>query len=440
MVVSDPDLFEKYSHDETPDLYQEPILVFRPKSISEMAKMLRLASKEKIPIVPRGGGTGLAGGAVPVKGSIVLSTERMDKIIEVDTVNMVVVVEAGVITGNLASAVEKYDLFYPPDPASLDTCTIGGNIATGAGGSNTLKYGSTRDYLFGLTVVLADGTILNLGGKNVKDATGYNLISLFCGSEGTLGVIGKAILKLVRKPKKRIDLLIPFNDLKSAVNAATGILKLSHIPAALELMEEKAITYVEGYLDKKFPFPKAPVILLLRIDGDDKDLLMKMAGEISDVSSGAKDCFVAQTPSEQRKTWEARRAISDALKSRGKLYHEDIVVPRSEISEFIPAVHQIGNKYGLEVILYGHLGDGNIHINLIEPDKKGLLKFRTDIYRSAKKLGGKISGEHGIGCIKSNYLNYSLDKATVDTMRVIKMALDPKGILNPKKVLPEKRR
>ena len=436
LIVSDPDLFEKYSHDETPDLYQEPLLVLRPKTIDEISKILKFAFTENLPVIPRGGGTGLAGGAVPVKDGVVISLERMDRIIEIDADNMVTVVEAGVITGNLAEAVESERLFYPPDPASLDTCTIGGNIVTGAGGSNTLKYGTTRDYVRGLSVVLADGQILRLGGKNVKDATGYSLIPLFCGSEGTLGIIVEAILKLLSRPEERIDLLLPFDDLKSAVEAAIRILKSNITPTALELMEKRAITYVEQYQEKRFPFPKAPVILLLRIDGADKRLLMQEAEKISELANDARDCFVAQTPNEQRKTWEARRAISDALKSKGRLYHEDIVVPRAEIPRFVPEVHKIGDRHGLEVILYGHLGDGNIHINLIEPEKNDLIRFRIDLYQLARRLGGKISGEHGIGLIKKDYLNYSLSKEILATMRTIKKALDPKNILNPGKVLP----
>ncbi|RKX69700.1 hypothetical protein DRP53_07415 [candidate division WOR-3 bacterium] len=434
-IVSDPDLLEKYGHDETPDLYREPLLVVRPKTTGEISSIMAFANREGIPVVPRGGGTGLAGGAVPPEGSIVISTERMDRIMEIDPVNMVAVVQAGVITGKLAEAVEKEGLFYPPDPASLDACTIGGNIATGAGGANTLRFGTTKDYLLGLTTVLADGRVLRLGGKNVKDATGYKLIPLFCGSEGTLGIITEAILRLLPLPRKRIDLLLPFPDLHLAVGCAVSILRADIVPTALEMMEERAISYVETYLKKKFPFPKAPVLLLIRVDGDDEKALMEKAERISDLAEGAIDCFVAQSPSEQRRVWEARRAISDALKSKGKLYHEDIVVPRGRIPDFVPSIHELGQNYNLEVILYGHLGDGNIHINLIEPDPERLSLFRCDLYRRAKELGGRISGEHGIGLIKRDYLNYCLDPEVIETMRVIKEALDPKGILNPGKVL-----
>ena len=435
-IVAEPDLFDKYSHDEAPEFYEEPILVLRPKTTGEVAEAMKFFHREGIPVVPRGGGTGLAGGAVPTAGSVVISTERMNRIIEVDPSNMTATVQAGVVTGELAEKVEKKGFFYPPDPASLDTCSIGGNIATGAGGANTLKYGTTKDYLLGLEVVLADGRILRLGGKNVKDATGYNLITLFCGSEGTLGIITQAILRLLPRPQARIDLLIPYESLEKTVEAATAILRSSTIPTALEMMEEAAIGYVEVYLNKKFPYPKAPVLLLLRIDGEEKNELMRKAETITESIPPPIDCFVALGPSEQRKVWEARRAISDALKSKGKLYHEDIVVPRSEISKFIPRVHHIGDHYNLEVILYGHLGDGNIHINLIEPEKEKLLRFRQDLYHLAAELGGKISGEHGIGLLKKDYLDHSLSTQVIMTMRAIKEALDPKGILNPGKVIP----
>jgi len=434
MVVG-RDSLEPYSHDETPGLKIFPEVVVKPETREEVLEILRLAHKEKVPVTPRGGGTGLAGGAVPLSDGIVLSMERMDRIKEIDRENRMAVVEPGVITEDLSKKVEEYGLFYPPDPASLDSCTLGGNIATGAGGARTVKYGTTRNYVYGLEVVLPKGELLRLGGKFLKNATGYSLLHLFIGSEGTLGVFTEAILRLLPKPEYKVDLLIPYKRLKDAVRTA---LRLPLTPTTLEFMERDAIKAAEKFLEKRLPFSDAEVHLLLEFDGEKEELekVYERVGEIA-LEDGAVDVFVADNRPSQERIWEGRRAISRGLKAMGKVASQDVVVPKSRIPEFIDRLRRVREKYRMKIVCFGHLGDGNVHVNLIKEREEALNLVPTilkEIFQTVVDLGGIISGEHGIGLVKKPYLKMALSSPYIQLMRGIKRVFDPNNILNPGKI------
>ena len=434
-MVMGRDSLEPYSHDETPGLKIFPEVVVKPETREEVLEILRLAHKEKVPVTPRGGGTGLAGGAVPLSDGIVLSMERMDRIKEIDRENRMAVVEPGVITEDLSKKVEEYGLFYPPDPASLDSCTLGGNIATGAGGARTVKYGTTRNYVYGLEVVLPKGELLRLGGKFLKNATGYSLLHLFIGSEGTLGVFTEAILRLLPKPEYKVDLLIPYKRLKDAVRTA---LRLPLTPTTLEFMERDAIKAAEKFLEKRLPFSDAEVHLLLEFDGEKEELekVYERVGEIA-LEDGAVDVFVADNRPSQERIWEGRRAISRGLKAMGKVASQDVVVPKSRIPEFIDRLRRVREKYRMKIVCFGHLGDGNVHVNLIKEREEALNLVPTilkEIFQTVVDLGGIISGEHGIGLVKKPYLKMALSSPYIQLMRGIKRVFDPNNILNPGKI------
>ncbi len=434
-MVMGRDSLEPYSHDETPGLKIFPEVVVKPETREEVLEILRLAHKEKVPVTPRGGGTGLAGGAVPLSDGIVLSMERMDRIKEIDRENRMAVVEPGVITEDLSKKVEEYGLFYPPDPASLDSCTLGGNIATGAGGARTVKYGTTRNYVYGLEVVLPKGELLRLGGKFLKNATGYSLLHLFIGSEGTLGVFTEAILRLLPKPEYKVDLLIPYKRLEDAVRTA---LRLPLTPTTLEFMERDAIKAAEKFLEKRLPFSDAEVHLLLEFDGEKEELekVYERVGEIA-LEDGAVDVFVADNRPSQERIWEGRRAISRGLKAMGKVASQDVVVPKSRIPEFIDRLRRVREKYRMKVVCFGHLGDGNVHVNLIKEREEALNLVPTilkEIFQTVVDLGGIISGEHGIGLVKKPYLKMALSSPYIQLMRGIKRVFDPNNILNPGKI------
>jgi len=434
-VITDRDVLEKYFEDETPNLRGCTGLVLKPKSIKKISKIMKIAFNERIPVVPRGAGTGLAGGAVPSANDIVLSLESMNKILEIDRKNWMAVVEPGVITQNISNASKEFGLFYPPDPASLDACTIGGNIATGAGGARTVKYGTTKDYIYGLTVVLPDGTILKTGGKFLKNSTGYNLTGLFVRSEGTLGIITEAIVRLLPMPVFSIDLLIPYKTLNDALKTAFN---LPVLPAALEFMEKEAIKSAERFLDKTFVFGDAEVHLLIEFDGEKRSLdsIIERVGEIA-MKHNAIDVMIADTKNTRERIWEARRNISKALKSEGKIASQDVVIPRSNIPIFLEKLNRIKQKYNVKIVCFGHLGDGNIHVNIIkasESIKERLNFILKDVYKLALSLNGTISGEHGIGLVKKPYIDMALPSANISLMRKIKRAVDPYNIMNPNKI------
>jgi glycolate oxidase len=444
-VLVSAEALEPYSHDEVVGLRAEPEVAVRVSSAKQVAKILRLAQRERIPVTPRGAGYGLSGGAVPVRGGIVLSLERMKRILEIDKQNLMAVVEPGVITGDLHRAVEAEGLFYPPDPASLDSCFIGGNVSEDAGGPRAVKYGVTRDYVCGLEAVLPSGEIITCGGKLVKDVCGYNLVQLLVGSEGTLAVVTKIILRLLPLPPVQIDLLVPFEDLQAAADTVSNIIAQRIVPAAIEFMERDSVQAVERLLGKQMPFRNAAAQLLIQLDGNRREAVeadMELVGELC-LQRGAQDVLVAQDQRTRDRLWEARRLIIEALKHASPINHmEDVVVPRAEIPALIRGIKQIAERYSVRAISFGHAGDGNVHVNVLKDDisverwETLVPAMSEEIYQLTLSLGGTLTGEHGIGATRRKYLPLALDQAQIELMRRIKTAFDPGQILNPGKIFP----
>ena len=436
---------EPYSHDETEDLVFYPEVALKPSSTSDIAAIMKICHEHDIPVTTRGGGTGLSGGALPVYGGVSLSMEKLNKIIEIDKENLMMTVQPGLITDNLHKAVEVEGLFYPVDPASKESCTIGGNIAECAGGPRALKYGVTKDYVYGLTCVLPDGRVFKTGGKLLKNVSGYNLVQLIVGSEGTLCIVTEIILKLLPLPKYKRTMLAPFDSLNSAATALTQIFMNKIIPSAAEFIERAAIKAAEEKLQKSFPHSDSAALLLFEIDGDREDVLDEQAERIGEIclENEAIDVFVAENPERQAEMWQMRRNIGEAVKSIGIYKEEDTVVPRAQLPALVEKIGAISRKHGILTISYGHAGDGNIHVNIIKKnisdedwDMK-LPRVIEELFREVVILGGSISGEHGIGWVQKDYLPLALSDVELELMRNIKKTFDPKGILNPGKLLPE---
>ncbi|MDI6739372.1 MAG: FAD-linked oxidase C-terminal domain-containing protein [Candidatus Edwardsbacteria bacterium] len=442
-VLTIADDKEPYAKDETLNLRAMPAAVVRPGATAEVSAIMKLASTEKIPVTPRGAGTGLSGGAVPVAGGIVLSLERFDRILEIDEENLMAVTQPAVITNKLQLAAEEKGLFYPPDPASLESCSIGGNVAENAGGPRAFKYGVTRHYLCGLEVVWPSGEISRLGGKTIKNVSGYDLMHLLCGSEGTLAVITEITLRLLPKPPLSVDLLIPFPSIADAVRASTAIVNARIIPATMEFMEQKAVRAAEAFLEKKAPFREAAAHLLVQLDGDDRASLVVDYERIGAIVSdyGALDVLVAEDRLTRDRLWETRRAISEALTVKSPIRErEDVVVPRASIPALFEKINTLSAKHGVEIVAFGHIGDGNVHVNILketmaEDDwQQRLPALLEELFREVVALGGTISGEHGIGFVKKKYLPLAVDPAALAMMKKVKAAFDPDNILNPGKI------
>ena len=444
-VLVDYEALEKYSHDETAGLSAKPEVVVFARSAEQVAEIFRLAQRERLPVTPRGAGYGLSGGAVPVFGGIVLSLEKMKRILEIDKDNMMVTVEPGVITGDIHRAVEADGLFYPPDPASLDSCTIGGNIAEGAGGPRAVKYGVTMHFVCGLEAVLPNGEIIHTGGKLVKNVTGYNLVQLLTGSEGTLAVVTKIILRLIPKPKFQIDLLAPYDDFQQAANTVSALLAARITPACIEFMERDSLLAVERLLGKEVPFREAAAHLLIQLDGNSLTAVeaeRDIVGEIC-LQHGAIDVLVAQDAVTRDRLWDARRKIIDALKNESPENHmEDVVVPRARLPELLKGIKEVAAEEDVRIICFGHAGDGNVHVNALKDQLSDerwvevVPVIAEKIYRRCIVLGGMITGEHGIGATRRQYLPLALDQAQIEVMRQIRAAFDPNRILNPGKIFP----
>jgi glycolate oxidase len=382
---------------------------------------------------------------VAVRGGVVLSMEKMNRILEIDRENLMVTVEPGVITGDIHRAVEAEGLFYPPDPASLDSCSIGGNIAEGAGGPRAVKYGITKDYVCGLEAVLPSGEIITMGGKLVKNVTGYSLIQLLIGSEGTLAVVTKIILRLLPLPKVQVDLLVPFDDFQAAADTVSDIIAHRILPTTIEFMEQDSILAVERLLEKTVPFDDAAAHLLIQLDGSLQEAVdseMDVVGDLC-LEHGARDVLVAKDRPTRERLWEARRMIIDALNHESPINHmEDVVVPRAEIHRLLKGIKEIASRYEVRIVNFGHAGDGNVHINVLKDDLPEahwdalVPKITEAIYRLALSLGGTITGEHGIGATRRRYLPLALDEAQIDLMRQIREVFDPNRILNPGKIFP----
>jgi glycolate oxidase len=444
-VLVDAEALEAYTHDEVVGLHANPEVVVRATSAEQVSVIFKLAQRERIPVTPRGAGYGLSGGAVPVYGGIVLSLEKMKRILEIDKDNLMVTVEPGVITGDLHRAVEAEGLFYPPDPASLDSCTIGGNIAEGAGGPRAVKYGVTQHYVCGLEAVLPSGEIVRLGGKRVKDVTGYNLIQLLIGSEGTLAVVTKIILRLLPLPRYQVDLLVPFSDFASAAKTVSDIIERRIVPATIEFMERDSVLAVERLLGKELPFREAAAQLLIQIDGNLQQAVDADYEAVAELclDNGAIDVLVAKDSRTRDRLWEARRLIIEALKHESPLNHmEDVVVPRAQIPALLRGVQEIAVRLGVRIVSFGHAGDGNVHVNVLKDslpeDRWAEVVPQTSeaLYHLAISLGGTITGEHGIGVTRRRYLPLALDETPIALMRSIRQVFDPNHILNPGKIFP----
>ncbi len=441
-VHDTPEDLAVFGYDGTWALHR-PDAVVSPVTAEEVAAVIKVAREMGVPVVPRGGGTGLAGGSVPVEGGVVVNTTMMNRILELDGPNMVAVVQPGIVNAQLQAEVEKIGLFYPPDPQSLRQCTIGGNVATTAGGPRCLKYGTTKDYVLGLQVVLADGRTIRTGGKMIKVQTGYNLTQLFVGSEGTLGIITEATLRLIPKPRYKGTVMVIFNRLDDAAETVNRILLAGILPLALEMMDNACIRSVEAY--KPFGLPlNAETILLIDQDGNDSRVLQEDLTEIARLSreGGASEVRQAATPAEGEELWQARRAVSPALaRLRPNKLGEDISVPRAQIPAMVSKVREIAERHRLLIPLFGHIGDGNLHPNILcdlrDPEEMQRVQAAArDIFEAAVALGGTLSGEHGIGTLKREFLSQSLDATQIEIMGRIKWALDPENRLNPGKVFP----
>jgi glycolate oxidase len=441
-VLSDPEDLLAYGIDGT-WVDREPQVVVLPESAGQISAILKLANARRIVVTPRGSGSGLSGGAVPAVGGIALSLARMNRILEIDMGNAVVVVQPGVITGELQAAVERVGLFYPPDPSSLSISAIGGNIAENAGGARCLKYGVTSDYVMGLQVVLPTGEVIRTGGRMVKNVTGYNLRALFTGAEGTLGVVTEITLRLLPKPKYTLTALASFPRLDDAAEAVVKIMNTGLIPASIELLDQLTLQCVEDMLHMGLP-ADAEALLLFAVDGNYEQIVQAELTSIAEVctAQGAAGVRVAHTAEESAQLWKARRSVSPALaRRRPNKLGEDISLPRTAIPAMVRAVREIAARHHLLIPVFGHVGDGNLHPNILcdRRDPEELQRVRlaaAEIFAEAIRLGGTLSGEHGIGLLKKEFLEQDLGTAQVEAMRRIKAALDPNNILNPGKIFP----
>jgi glycolate oxidase len=446
VLVSQEDL-EHYGHDETEDLVHPPEVVVRATSTAEVAAVVKLCSQHQIPVTPIGGRTGLSGGALCVHGGVGLSLDRMNAIERIDEQNLQVVVQPGVITQVLQEAVASKGLYYPPDPSSRGSCTIGGNLAENAGGPRAVKYGVTRDFVLNLEVVLPDGEVVWTGANTLKNATGYDLTRLVVGSEGTLCIITKAVLRLVPLPKETRLMLVPFASAIKACEAVSATFRAGIIPSTLEFMERDAITwtmrFTEGLPTQLSAEPGA--YLLIEVDGDHGDLLMRDCETILGVME-AHECgevLFAETTPEKDALWRMRRSVPVSVKAHSVYKEEDTVVPRFELPRLLQGVKAIGARHGFSSVCYGHAGDGNLHVNIIKGDlsdafwEHELPKAIREIFELTVSLGGTISGEHGIGLVQRPYMDIAFNPRQLALMRAVKQAFDPKGIMNPGKVLPQ---
>lgn len=444
-VLYGENINEEYSHDELSDTVSYPDVVVKVTSTEEVSKIMKYAYDNNIPVTPRGSGTGLVGASVPMEKGIMIDTSLINHVLELDEENLTITVEPGVLLMELAAYVEEKDFFYPPDPGEK-SATIGGNISTNAGGMRAVKYGVTRDYVRGLEVVLPNGTVVNLGGKVVKNSTGYALKDLMIGSEGTLGIITKATLKLLPLPKKAISLLIPFPSLERAIRTVPLIVKSKSIPTAIEFMQREVILDAEKYLGKKFPDSSADAYLLLKFDGNSTEEIENAYDNVAKIclEQGALDIFISDTSEREESIWKARGAFLEAIKGSTTYMDEvDVVVPRNRVNDMVEYIHNLYKEVDVRIKSFGHAGDGNLHAyilrdNLSEEEWNKKMKDAMEkIYGKARELEGQVSGEHGVGYAKKEYLLKSMDPALIEIMAGIKKAFDPKNILNPHKIFQE---
>lgn len=446
-VFTDEETCKNYGHDETEDYNFPPSVVVKPASAQEISAIMKVANDYYLAVVPIGGRTGLSGGALSILKGIGLSLERLNKIIDIDQNNLQVTTEPGVITQVLRDAVAQKGLFYPVDPSSMGSCFIGGNIAENSGGARALKYGVTKDYVLNLEVVLPNGEIIWTGANTLKNSTGYNLTQLMVGSEGTLGIVTKAVLKLWPQNSHNVLMLVPFYKAEQACEAVSAIFKAGIVPSALEFMERDAIDWTLKYVDGvSIPVkPEHQAHLLIEVDGNYPEILMLEAEKIMQVveSFEIDEILFADTEDQKNALWKMRRAVGEAVKSNSIYKEEDTVVPRYELPTLLKGIKGIGDKYGFKSVCYGHAGDGNLHVNIVKGDmtdenwKHEVPKGIQEIFELTVSLKGTLSGEHGIGYVQKNYMPIAFSKPHLELMGQLKYIFDPNNIMNPGKILPD---
>lgn len=443
-VSIDGESLRHYSHDETEALSYLPEVVVKPRTAQEISAILKICNADRIPVTPRGAGTGLSGGALPHKGGVLLSLERMNSILSIDERNLQVTTEPGVITEILQNAVKEKGLFYPPDPSSRGSCFIGGNIAANSGGPKAVKYGVVKDYVLNLEIVLASGEIIWTGSNVLKNSTGYNLTQLVTGSEGTLGVVTKIVLRLIPLPKYDLLMLVPFASLEKASETVSAIFRAGFTPSAVELVEIDALKIVSKMVDS-YAVPVNDTIaahLIIEVDGNNPDVLMSEMEQIAELTAlyEGGEVFFADDAQQKAELWKLRRRTAEAIKLAGYTIEEDTVVPRAELPALVKGVKELGRQYGFHAVCYGHAGDGNLHIRI---KKEGTVNSYGDpamteslraLFELVKSLGGTISGEHGVGLVQKPYMDIMFDATQLQLMKGIKKVFDPNNILNAGKI------
>jgi glycolate oxidase len=443
-VFADAESFARYGRDETEHLHFNPDIVLKPRTPEEISAILKICNEAEIPVTPRGAGTGLSGGALPHLGGVVISMERFNSILHIDERNLQVTVEPGVITEVLQDAVKEKGLFYPPDPASRGSCFIGGNISENSGGPKAVKYGVVKDYVLNLELVLPTGEIMYTGSNVLKNATGYNLTQLIVGSEGTLGIVTKIVLRLIPHPKYDMLMLVPFTSLEKAGEAVSEIFRNGFIPSAMELVEKDALQIVSAYVpDSVVPVTEdTEAHLIIETDGNQPEVLMQEMEAIATLLSKYPigEIYFADDAAQKAGLWKLRRKVAEAVKIAGYTVEEDTVVPRASLPELIHAVKEIGKEYNFHAVCYGHAGDGNLHIRIKKEgvtnsgDDAELVQGIRKLFEKVHALGGTISGEHGIGMLQKRYMDIVFDPIQLNLMRGIKKVFDPKNILNAGKI------
>ena len=443
-VLVDHESLEKYNHDETEHLHFLPDVVLIPRTSIEISNILKICNENKLPVTPRGAGTGLSGGALPQLGGVLISTERMNSIIEIDERNLQIITEPGVITEVLQNAVKEKGLFYPPDPSSRGSCFIGGNISENSGGPKAVKYGVVKDYVLNLEIVTPAGEILWTGANVLKNSTGYNLTQLIVGSEGTLGIVTKIVLKLIPLPKYELLMLVPFSKVEKASEAVSAIFRAGFTPSALELMEIDAIKIVSAFVDSNvIPLTDDTAAhLIIEVDGNHMETLMSEMEAISEllVTFDCGEIYFADNATQKEELWKLRRRVAEAVKIDGYTIEEDTVVPRAELPALIKGVKALGLEYNFKSVCYGHAGDGNLHIRIKKEgtansqEDPEIIKSLRALFQLVKKLGGTISGEHGIGLVQKSFMDIVFQDTQLQLMKGIKKVFDPNNILNAGKI------
>lgn len=448
-LITDEELRLEYGHDKTEDYSFLPDAVVRPGSVDEISEILKFCNQHLIPVTPRGGGTGLSGGALPVNKGLVISMERFSKILNIDELNLQATVEPGVITEVFQNAVMEKGLFYPPDPASKGSCFLGGNLANNSGGPKAVKYGVTRDYVINMQVVLPTGEIIWTAANVLKNSTGYNLTQLMCGSEGTLGIITKIVFKLRGLPQKDVLLLIPFASNEEACQAISAIFVSGVTPSGMEFFEREAAAQTIEYCDKVLNSPVTTQLpenmnayLLCELDGNDEEVLMRDAERVMGVVEKFQigEVLFAESAAQKAELWKIRKNISPAVNWFTLTKSDDVVVPRGNLPKLITGIKEIGKRYGFNTVCFGHLGDGNLHVNILKESiskhdwETKIPEGIGEIFKLTVSLGGTLSGEHGIGIAKRPYMPIAMSEVNLNLMRGIKKVFDPNGILNPGKI------